>query len=565
MNLHLLDRIGEVNPQLFRELKGRLNKRNVTISVGISLIGQILIFLYYRTLLPIQSTEGTYNRYCVGQPPLDYQNHGGYIPDNYCVTDLLGKFTIINELWWLDLFTGLSIIGIFVLLVAGTYLLISDLSKEEQKGTLNFIRLSPHSAKNILWGKVLGVPSLIYLIAILALPLHLGAGLAANIPLILILSFYAVLIASCTCFYTLALLYSFVSSGLVGFQAFFGSGSVLLLLFCFAVMTFSNSFVSNNSIDWLQLFYPGITLSYLVHATHLSPDKINYLNLQELKTLLWYGQDFWNSAWSGIGFVLVNYSLWTYWFSQGLKRRFYNHHATLLSKHQSYWFTTSFVAINLGFTLQETGSYQVFDNFVLLQGLTLVFCLLLIAILSPHRQSLQDWAAYRHRVQANHRSLIQELISNEKSPATLAIFLNVVMATFYIIPAILLFPLDNKIAVLSGFILNIGLVMICASIVQWMLLMKMPKSSIWAAATILTITILPIIIFGIFRVEPDDSPAMWLFSIVPVVAAKYTTETSIGLAIIGQWLLIVLGNIQITRQLQKAGESATKALLQSTI
>ena len=48
------------------------------------------------------------------------------------------------------------------LLVMGTYLLIADLSREERRGTLNFIRMSPESAKNILLGKLLGVPILVY-------------------------------------------------------------------------------------------------------------------------------------------------------------------------------------------------------------------------------------------------------------------------------------------------------------------------------------------------------------------------------------------------------------------
>jgi ABC-type Na+ efflux pump permease subunit len=83
----------------------------------------------------------------------------------------------------------LSVIGIFALIVIGTYLLISDLAHEERRGTLNFIRLSPQSPENILVGKLLGVPILLYLVAVLAVPLHLWAGLAAQISLMRILSF----------------------------------------------------------------------------------------------------------------------------------------------------------------------------------------------------------------------------------------------------------------------------------------------------------------------------------------------------------------------------------------
>ncbi|WP_306297024.1 ABC transporter ATP-binding protein [Nostoc sp. C052] len=76
---------------------------------------------------------------------------------------------------WENIFLTLSVIFIFTLLFTGTYLLISDLAKEETCGTLNFIRLSPQSETSILTGKLLGVPSLIYLTILVAVPLHLWA------------------------------------------------------------------------------------------------------------------------------------------------------------------------------------------------------------------------------------------------------------------------------------------------------------------------------------------------------------------------------------------------------
>ena len=65
----------------------------------------------------------------------------------------------------------------------------------------------PNSTLSILTGKLLGVPILIYLVAAVAVPFHLWAGLVANIALGEILSFYGVLAASCIFFYSAALLY----------------------------------------------------------------------------------------------------------------------------------------------------------------------------------------------------------------------------------------------------------------------------------------------------------------------------------------------------------------------
>lgn len=135
-------------------------------------------------------------------------------------------------MWWRDhweyIFLTLSVIFVFTLLVAGTYLLINDLAKEESRGTLNFIRLSPQSETSILTGKLLGVPSLVYLVILVAVPLHLLAGRSAEIAFSYILSYYAILAASCIFFYSAALLFGLISRLFSGFQPWLGSGAVLL-------------------------------------------------------------------------------------------------------------------------------------------------------------------------------------------------------------------------------------------------------------------------------------------------------------------------------------------------
>jgi ABC-type Na+ efflux pump permease subunit len=84
----------------------------------------------------------------------------------------------------------------------GTYLLVSDLATEKNNGTLNFIRFSPQSTQSVLIGKMLGVPIALYITVLCALPLHLWAGLAGQIPLGRIVTFYGVLVAGCFLFYS---------------------------------------------------------------------------------------------------------------------------------------------------------------------------------------------------------------------------------------------------------------------------------------------------------------------------------------------------------------------------
>ncbi|HBL11954.1 MAG TPA: ABC transporter permease, partial [Cyanobacteria bacterium UBA11162] len=209
MTLNLVNQVGESNPQLFRELKGRVIPRNILIAVATSLLGQLLLLISFGSKLPVaDGTNPIYNRYCTGASK-EYS-----LPT--CVTDGLGSFIINWQLWWQDVFVWLSLIGIFALLVVGTYMLIGDLSKEESNGTLNFLRLSPGSSFSILGGKLLGVPILLYSVAALALPLHLVSGLSGHIPLSEILGFYVVIGSSCLFFYSTALLFGLVGNWLGG-------------------------------------------------------------------------------------------------------------------------------------------------------------------------------------------------------------------------------------------------------------------------------------------------------------------------------------------------------------
>ena len=47
-----LDRIGDWNPQLFRELKGRFRRRNVAITCCTSFVAQVMMWLFYVAALP---------------------------------------------------------------------------------------------------------------------------------------------------------------------------------------------------------------------------------------------------------------------------------------------------------------------------------------------------------------------------------------------------------------------------------------------------------------------------------------------------------------------------------
>jgi len=550
----------ESNPQLFREIKGRVKAKNIVVAAAIAFIAQFIAVATLLAKLPdfttVTSAQDLRGRYGLG---------GGYSRRAWTYTqDLLGNWLINWQLLWLDLFIILSIVGVAALLVIGTYMLIADTVKEESRGTLNFIRLTPQSAGKILLGKVLGVPILLYISVLLLLPLHIIAGISAGISPTLIAGFYGVVVASCTFFYSAALLWSMTNLHLSGFKPWLISGAMGLLFFVTTVILFENNRLPENNLwDLLLLANPIITLSYLIDSTFLPQNKIDFLAVSDLGNLLFYGQALWTKASIGIGFLICNFSLWAYWCWNVLKRRFRNPERTLISKTQSYWLTGWFVAISLGFTLQTTRYSDLADNFVILQSCLCFLALGLIAALSPHRQALNDWARYRHQTNrdGNLNLLWKELIFGENSPSTGAIAINLAIVIIYLTPSIFLM-LDREIfQVFSGLILSAGSILLYAIIAQLILTSKTRKRSVWAVFTISSMIILPMIYFGFADMSPTGVPHAWLFSFIPGVVVKSVGFSAIAWTLIGQCLASTVFGLMMTRKLKQAGTSETKALL----
>jgi len=612
---NLIDRIGDWNPQLLRELKGRLKFFNVAIAVATSLLLQLVVFLYQLRDLPDDkySLTGTYcrlretynqrynllgrqqnflsqqlNNYQQIKPSnpailtnLKTQNQEAttvfdkfqeYLSNNYCPQN-----DIDWQLWWRDhweyMFLSFSVVFVFTLLVAGTYLLINDLAKEETRGTLNFIRLSPQSETSILTGKLLGVPSLIYLVILVAVPLHLLAGHSAQIASSYILSYYAILAASCIFFYSAALLFGLISRLFSGFQPWLGSGTVLLLLF--TAMRFassSSSNVLNNSTAWIRLFAPWDTINYLF------PNLLHVYNGSQLNSLEFFFLPLGKNVVSVVGFHLLNLGLCSYGILQALKRCFRNPQASIISKGQSYLLVAFCQVMMWGFSLQYWQNNANFDEqvganlvYLAMYNFGLVFSL--IAVLSPHRQDIQDWARYRHQEISSRKSVWRDLILAEKSPALVAIAINLAIVTIPLLVWISItsvFDTDysqnladnnfDRFKVLLAVALSISIIMIYATITQLILLLKTPKRSFWAIGTIGAVTFLPPMILEVLGIS-WKYPNAWLFSIYPWAAIQYSGATTIFMAFLAQFSVLALLNFQLTKQVRLAGESATKALL----
>jgi hypothetical protein len=121
---------------------------------------------------------------------------------------------------------------------------------------------------------------------------------------------------------------------------------------------------------------------------------------------------------------------------------------------------------------------------------------------------------------------------------------------------------ENKTRVIAGLLLNISTILMYAAIAQFILMMKSQNRTVWASTIITAMIFFPLGIMTLFgSSEPARTAIFGLFSVASVWAVEYTSMTAVCLSILGQWLAIALVSFQMTRQLRKAGQSETQALL----
>jgi len=551
MTLSWIDRIGDWNPQLLRELKGRLKPRNVLLVIGLAILAQFLLFQFFWAQLPADSFKGYYNPYCFLREP-----GGSY--ESQCLRDALGQIRIDWQKWWLDLFRVLNW-GISFLLMLGVYMLIADLGQEERRGTLNFIRLSPQSSHSILVGKLLGTPILLYLGVLLFVPMHLFVAAKVGASSTFLFSFYTVVIASCCLLYSVALLCGFLGKlQPAGRQS--GEGAAIVYVLLTLTMFFPGFITWNLATVWNS--YQNYLITYPPYGT---------ANLQ------WFYLPLSKSLTFSHAFMLINLGVMTHWVWRSLQRCFHTPSATILSKRQSYGLILYTEVLTLGFCLQNW-RYQPNQLSLVAAAcsITLVVSLALIGILSHHRQTLLDWTRYRHMEAGQRRpnskffwlrsAALRDLIWGEKSPAVLAIVLNLLMAIAVLVPWILSWSnqLSNEQGLaFLGLLLTLNLIAIYAVIAQLMLLMKTPKRAMWAVGTIGLAILIPTITGAILSRSGQSASGLLLLSPflwIPLNADMLPRMT-VYLTILGEWLTFGMLSLKLTRQLNHLGESASKSLL----
>jgi hypothetical protein len=540
--------IGDWNPQLFRELKSALKPLPITLAAGLSGIGQGLLLLGFNSALPDESLKSTYNTYCITGK--EYSE---------CVRDASGHYVVNMPLWWGNMYATLAVATVLGLLIFGGHLLIQDMAREERRGTFNFIRLSPQPAQQFWAGKLLGVPAPLYLAFALTLPLQFLAGLSAGVSLAQLLCFNFVTLACCAFYFSGALFFSLASQNLGALRPWLGSGA----LASFLVASIPLASVSEIKYNFFELFVPWGLLPQL--AGHPA------------RTWQWYSLPMGDHVVFESLFLIVNMIFWTTWLWKALDRRYYSPSSTLLGKVQSYWIVASMELIAVGLFFTDSGKYDY--NLV---GLGVFFALynsafflFLIAALTPQRQTLLDWVHERRNQATSSNSKKQnwvELLVGEKSPALLALFVNLVIAgVITSVGALFRLGFENnlnidRLGLLFGLILSIGIYMVYTAAAQSLLLLRTNKRLVWALAGVSTLFVLPIAVSTVMGISigggGSGTPLLLLLSGLPWIAVFDHG----GFFVIGTLFVQAAAfagiNANFQKRLKKAGASQFKQLLQ---
>jgi len=535
MNSQIFDKICDWNPQLFRELKGRLKFRNVAIAIAISVLTQGLLMFLFWSQLPIAD-------------PLSDNICRSY----YCFikgSKILDGNAIDWTMWWLDQFKLLTWGIPLFLIPSGVYFLVSDLSQEQQKGTLNFIRLSPQSSRSILLGKILGVPAMSYVGVATVLPFYFWAAFAGGVSLGFLLSYVLIIGVGCYFVYGLALLCAFLLGAKSNSLHQAGAGlamSVSALLFTWVYM------LVNITTTWRQF-------KYSLHPSAL------IVNIE------WFYSSISENAFVAHALVLGSLSVGinATWFA--LNRSFHNPNATVLNKSRSYFLVAFTELLALGFFVRDAGVNQYQQSSLLSIGLVLMYAfnlfafLVLIAILTPQRQTLIDWARYRHMAKV---SLFKDLLWSEKSPAMLAIAINLGIVSVILLPWLIWNPADrnyfgNNIwltpANLIIGLISTGLItLIYAAIAQLILLMKTPIRQQLAIGVVGALIIIPPAVLTLLFGDPTKHLLLWMLTGSPWIAIFNPAVVNVAIATSVHGGILLALTLTLRQKLIKVGESEFK-------
>ncbi|MCC5900092.1 MAG: hypothetical protein JJU32_19540 [Phormidium sp. BM_Day4_Bin.17] len=460
----------------------------------------------------------------------------------------MGNTLISWDVWWHDICSTLSIFGIIALGMGGLFLIIDNISKEQKQGTLDFIRLTPQSAKRVLLGKLLGVPGLLYLGIAAAIPLHGFAAIQSGQFLGTLLSFYGLLGIACFVLYSFGMLYAIkggeqallVAISIGGLASYFG------ILLAFVLFPFQDTWGGNGNFMWW------------------------WMSLNQEPTYL--------RSFLGISGLFLGSSLFAI-----VERCYQTPKSTLITKKQSYIFCGVSNIYSLGFLIHwsdQSGvwtSNRITADTLMAYSLLLGLVLLGIAFnLSPDRQSLQDWARYRHQLRqqddGRRYSFRRDLFWGDKSPSVVAMAVNIAMSIATLGIAILIWDINvqgdpSLIEALLAIIIVGGWLCLYSILIQAIVFSKFAKHRLLRGLSLLVLLCMPSLVLMMLGLNLGTHPAHWLllvFGTSPYLLDDPSLIQAAIATILGQTLMVVVSLRLFSEQLQRAGQSELKRLMSNS-
>jgi hypothetical protein len=506
-NEFMLDKIGNWNPQLLRELNSRLTGNTLIAAVAIPILVQVIGVSFF------------------------------VAADTPFISKVDSSFHFLN--WLLPI---LAIIG-------GTYAICSDLNTEENRGTLNFIRLTPQSARNIFIGKILGVPSLVFLSVLLTIPLHFTLGMYTGIGLPQMLGWYLTIGS-----------FVYLCLSLIIFYTLYSTKYVILLTLLFALPV--NTLVStyNYFIDLIITAQSSRSIDSIGFAWFYLPIGNNILlfDLFLIGTLL-----------------LISHWLWI-----AIERKYINFTSTAVKKEDSYWMNIQLQICLLGFALPIVTKissglnpelFDIWERFNILAifySISLVFGYLTIPLILPNRASIQDWirdlqpsitlkAGWKWQ-----QDLIPDLVWHDRSPILLAMLIN------SLIPALiwgLCFVVFNKELLnksIVGIVITCTLTLIHTAIINLIYLRSTAKAT-GVIPMISLISFLPLCLGFMAVLSPEWKTfglVTFLFSPYGWMSVTQLSLVELGMVFIGQMALLAGLNRLIQGKLYRLGRSGLQTI-----
>jgi hypothetical protein len=476
---NFIDRVGDWNPQLFRELRGRLTGTSIVLAIALSLLVQLCGAALFTS-------------------------HNGSLSDR-----LASGFTFLN--WAIPT----------CLILGGVYTIAADLQREDKQGTLNFLRLTPQRAYSLFLGKMLGAPSLLYLGVAVTVPLHLLLGILSGASIFKLMAWYGGVLSIAYLFGTIAVLYTLL-----------GGKHAILLALIFTIPTYL--ILGGYSFFLFSIFdTPATTFG---------------------KQPSWFGIPIFTNAWAFSALIIGTLLTISYWFWVAIERKYINPLSTAFTKKQSYVANGQVQLYLLGFALPillDNGSTIANDRSLLVTSFYtagIVWILLSIAFILPHRVSMQEWSASRQSLLSlDYRSwrqpeIIQDLRWHDRSPIVLAVLINLALAAVVwgLLGVIFIRDLIATFQFIVG-ILSVSLVVFLQSIyiVVSLGLSSRLKSNPFAMSILMSY--LPLVLGGMFAI----------FSGGQIVGTMFVMFTPFSWLAIGQlpiWLvgLITLGQLAMS-------------------